>query len=153
VTLKLAEPVSPAESVASPVTAWVPSGKKDPDEGEQVTGSGPSSASQADVEKVTVSPSELHVRRRMSAGTVTTGFVALLRTSRTVTVTRSGWLERLPLATTSSNVSVEVALTFGAVNVGAPTLAAASGAAYAAPGSRPGGLDDGSIGIASAPRH
>jgi hypothetical protein len=56
VTEKLPVDVLPTLSVAEQVTVVVPRGKIEPDSGEQVTGSVPSTASVAVATKVTVAP-------------------------------------------------------------------------------------------------
>jgi hypothetical protein len=75
VTLKLALPVFPWESVAVQVTFVVPTGKLLPDDGPQLTGTGPSRLSLALAEKVTLVPDGSGVFTLKLAGTVTTGAV------------------------------------------------------------------------------
>src|SRR5436190_1196885 len=84
VTLKLALPVFPCESVAVQVTCVVPTGKVLPDDGLQLAGSGPSLSSVAVAEKVTVAPPLDSVSTEKSAGTDTTGGNVSLRLTVTV---------------------------------------------------------------------
>ncbi len=82
VTVKVADPVLPAVSVAEQVTVVVPSGKVLPDAGVQTGVIEPSTVSVAVAVNVTTAPAELVASATMFAGTVTTGSVV----SRTVTV-------------------------------------------------------------------
>jgi hypothetical protein len=75
VTLKLALPVLPWESVAVHVTFVVPIGKVLPEDGLQLTGSGPSTLSFALAENVTAVPPVDSLSTEKSAGTLTTGGV------------------------------------------------------------------------------
>jgi hypothetical protein len=83
VTLKLALPVFPCESVAVQVTFVVPTGKLLPEDGLQEGVSGPSTLSFALAENVTVVPPADSVSTEKSPGTDTTGGVV----SFSVTVT------------------------------------------------------------------
>src|SRR5918911_2109918 len=102
VTLKLALPVLPCESVAVQVTVVVPTGKVLPEDGLQLTGSGPSRLSLALALKVTTAPPALCVLVTMSLGTLTTGAVV----SITVTVTVKEALPVLPCASVALHVTV-----------------------------------------------
>ena len=82
VTVKVADPVLPAVSVAEQVTVVGPSGKVLPDAGVQTGVIEPSTVSVAVAVNVTTAPAELVASVVISAGTVTTGSVV----SRTVTV-------------------------------------------------------------------
>jgi hypothetical protein len=84
VTLKLALPVLPFESVAVQVTCVVPSGNVLPEAGLQVGVSGPSVSSVALAENVTVVPELDSVSTEKSAGTVTTGGIVSSRDTVTV---------------------------------------------------------------------
>src|SRR5919197_5574842 len=72
-TLKLALPVLPCESVAVHVTCVVPSGNVLPEGGLHVGVSGPSVSSFALAENVTVAPAVDSVSTEKSPGTDTTG--------------------------------------------------------------------------------
>ena len=82
VTVKLADPVLPALSVAEQVTVVGPSAKVLPDAGVQTGVIEPSTVSVAVAVNVTTAPAELVASATMFAGTVTTGSVV----STTVTV-------------------------------------------------------------------
>jgi hypothetical protein len=73
VTLKEAEPVLPALSVAEQDTLVEPKAKVEPEAGVQVTGTEPSMRSEAEAENVTTAPLGSVSSTVMSAGTVTTG--------------------------------------------------------------------------------
>jgi len=85
VTVKEALPVLLCESVAEQVTDMVPNAKVAPDVDVQVTGSKPSTASEALVMKLTAAPEGSVASAMISAGTVTAGGVV----SWTVTVNKS----------------------------------------------------------------
>ena len=73
VTVKLAVPTFPAESLAVQVTVVVPIGKLEPEDGEQVGLEVTSTSSDAVTVNVTVLPAELEVESVMLGGTVRTG--------------------------------------------------------------------------------
>jgi hypothetical protein len=73
--LNNAEPVLPALSVAEHVTLVEPTGNVEPEAGVQVTGTEPSTRSEAEALKVTLAPLGPVALTVMSAGTVTTGGV------------------------------------------------------------------------------
>jgi hypothetical protein len=74
-TMKEAEPVLPALSVAEHVTLVEPNANVEPDEGVQVGVEEPSTRSEAEAENVTTAPLGSVSSTVMSAGTVTTGAV------------------------------------------------------------------------------
>jgi hypothetical protein len=74
-TLKEAEPVRPALSVAEQDTVVEPSANFEPDEGVQVGVKEPDTTSDAEAVNVTTAPLALVALTVMSAGTVTTGGV------------------------------------------------------------------------------
>jgi len=82
VTVKVALPVLPAESVAVQVTGVAPSLNVLPEAGVQVVATEPLTESVADAAKLTTAPAALVASAVMFAGTVTAGFVV----SKTVTV-------------------------------------------------------------------
>jgi hypothetical protein len=75
VTLNDADAELPAMSVAEHVTLVDPTGNVEPEAGVQVTGTEPSTRSDAEAVKVTTAPLELVALTVMSPGTVTTGGV------------------------------------------------------------------------------
>jgi hypothetical protein len=75
VTAKNPVAVFPALSVAEQVTLVVPSGNAEPEAGVQVTGTEPSTRSEAEAENVTIAPLAPVALTVMLAGTVTTGGV------------------------------------------------------------------------------
>jgi len=74
VTLNDADALLPVLSVAEQVTVFVPTGKVEPEAGVQLTGTEPSTRSDAEAENVTTAP-ELAACTVISDGTVTTGGV------------------------------------------------------------------------------
>ena len=74
-TLKEAEPVLPALSVAEQDTTVEPTAKVEPEAGLQVGTTAPSTASNAETLNVTAAPPGPAAPMVMSAGTVTTGGV------------------------------------------------------------------------------
>ena len=75
VTVKLAEPVLPAASLAVQLTVVVPIGNVEAEAGLHVTGREPSTKSVAVAVNVTAAPAELVASTIISAGTVTVGEV------------------------------------------------------------------------------
>ena len=78
VTLKLPLEELPLKSAAEQFTVVAPRGKVDPEAGTQVTGTEPSTASDAEAVKFTTAPAELEACTMMLAGRVKTGGVVSL---------------------------------------------------------------------------
>ena len=117
VTVKLSLPVLPAASVAEQITGVVPSGKVDPEEGEQLGVTVPSTRSRADAVKVTTAPEGPVASAVMPAGIVIAGAVV----SWTVTVKlslvllpRESLAEQLTVVITIGNVEPEIGEQVGA---------------------------------------
>src|SRR5260370_15538104 len=94
VTVKLPVDVLPTLSVAEQVTVVVPSGKIEPEGGEQVTGSVPSTTSVAVAAKVTAAPDGPVASAVMDVGKLKEGGVVLV----VCDVTRKRYAAILPIS-------------------------------------------------------
>ncbi len=94
VTVKLPVDVLPAVSVAEQFTVVVPSGKIEPEGGEQVTGSVPSTTSVAVAAKVTAAPEGPVASAVMNVGKLKEGGVVLV----VCDVTRKRYAAILPIS-------------------------------------------------------